>query len=134
VLKGIFFAIPLYLQIVQGFNALETGSACCRRRFAAVRHALVGSKLASRFAPRTIVRAGFLALLAACTFLLATIDPNLDTLEFGIAMAVLGVGMGLVVSQLGNVVQSGPWRRTTAARPAGSNTPRSSSAARSAPR
>jgi len=106
VLMGIFFAIPLYLQIVQGFNALETGIRMLPTSVALFVMALVGSKLAGRFAPRTIVRAGFLALLAACAFLLATIDPNLDTLEFGIAMAVLGVGMGLVVSQLGNVVQS----------------------------
>jgi EmrB/QacA subfamily drug resistance transporter len=106
VLMGIFFAIPLYLQVVQGFNALETGIRMLPTSVALFVMALVGSKLAGRFAPRTIVRAGFLALLAACAFLLATIDPNLDTLEFGIAMAVLGVGMGLVVSQLGNVVQS----------------------------
>jgi hypothetical protein len=38
--------------------------------------------------------------------LLATIEPQIDNLSFGIAMAVLGIGMGLVVSQLGNVVQS----------------------------
>jgi len=52
------------------------------------------------------VRAGFLFLLAATAFLLGTIDPTIDTLDFAIAMAVLGIGMGLVVSQLGNVVQS----------------------------
>lgn len=106
VLMGVFFAIPLYLQIVQGFNALETGIRMLPTSVALFVTALIGSKLAARFAPRMLVRAGFLALLAACVFLLATIDPDLDSLEFGIAMAVLGVGMGLVVSQLGNVVQS----------------------------
>lgn len=106
VLMGVFFAIPLYLQIVQGFNALETGIRMLPTSVALFVTALIGSNLAVRFAPRTLVRAGFLALLTACAFLLATIDPDLDSLEFGIAMAVLGVGMGLVVSQLGNVVQS----------------------------
>ena len=38
--------------------------------------------------------------------LLATIEPELDDPSFLISMAVLGVGMGLIVSQLGNVVQS----------------------------
>ena len=38
--------------------------------------------------------------------LLATIEPELDNTAFLIAMGVLGVGMGLVISQLGNVVQS----------------------------
>ena len=38
--------------------------------------------------------------------LLAVIEPELDTGPFLAAMGVLGVGMGLIVSQLGNVVQS----------------------------
>ena len=38
--------------------------------------------------------------------LLATIEPELDNGSFLVAMGVLGVGMGLIVSQLGNVVQS----------------------------
>ena len=37
---------------------------------------------------------------------MGTIEPELDNASFLIAMGVLGVGMGLVVSQLGNVVQS----------------------------
>ena len=38
--------------------------------------------------------------------MLTTIEPELDNTSFLIAMGVLGVGMGLIVSQLGNVVQS----------------------------
>jgi EmrB/QacA subfamily drug resistance transporter len=106
VLMGIFFAVPLYLQIVQGFDALETGIRMLPTSVALLATALLGARLASRFAPRTIVRAGFLVLLVAVAFLLGTIDPQIDTSDFDVAMAVLGVGMGLVVSQLGNVVQS----------------------------
>ena len=65
-----------------------------------------GSALASRWAPRTIVRAGLAVLLLAVVMLLATIDPEIDTTSFAIAMGVLGVGLGLIASQLGNVVQS----------------------------
>jgi EmrB/QacA subfamily drug resistance transporter len=106
ILMGVFFAIPLYLQIVQGFNALETGVRMLPTSVALFVTALGGAALSSRWAPRTLVRAGFVVLLAAAIFLLATIDPQIDTLDFAIAMGVLGVGMGLVLSQLGNVVQS----------------------------
>jgi len=106
VLMGVFFAIPLYLQIVQGFDALETGIRMLPTSVALLVTALLGARLATRFAPRTIVRAGFVVLLAAVAFLLGTIEPQIDTADFDVAMAVLGVGMGLVVSQLGNVVQS----------------------------
>jgi EmrB/QacA subfamily drug resistance transporter len=106
VLMGVFFAVPLYLQIVQGFDALQTGVRMLPTSIALLATALLGARLANRFAPRTLVRAGFLVLLAAVGFLLGTIDPQIDTTEFDVAMAVLGIGMGLVVSQLGNVVQS----------------------------
>jgi hypothetical protein len=68
--------------------------------------ALLGSRLSGRMSPRLIVRIGVGLLVVASLLLLATIEPEIDNLSFGIAMAVLGVGMGLVVSQLGNVVQS----------------------------
>ena len=45
-------------------------------------------------------------MLVATLLLLDTIEPELDNTSFLIAMGVLGVGMGLIVSQLGNVVQS----------------------------
>ena len=38
--------------------------------------------------------------------LLAVIEPEVDAGPFLAAMGVLGVGMGLITSQLGNVVQS----------------------------
>ena len=38
--------------------------------------------------------------------LLATIKPELADTAFALSMAILGVGMGLIVSQLGIVVQS----------------------------
>jgi hypothetical protein len=39
-------------------------------------------------------------------WLLAAIKPAIDDAQFTGAMALLGVGMGMLVSQLGNVVQS----------------------------
>lgn len=106
VLMGVFFAVPLYLQIVQGLDALQTGIRMLPTSIALLVTALAGGRLSARFSPRAIVRVGFLFLLAAVAFLLGTIEPQLDTADFDVAMAVLGVGMGLVVSQLGNVVQS----------------------------
>ena len=38
--------------------------------------------------------------------LLGVIEPELDNASFLLAMGVLGIGMGLVISQLGNVAQS----------------------------
>jgi hypothetical protein len=68
--------------------------------------ALAGSALASRFAAKPLVRVGLVITFISTLMLLGTIEPELDSGGFLAAMGVLGVGMGLIVSQLGNVVQS----------------------------
>ena len=106
VLMGIFFTVPLFLQIVQGLDALETGIRMLPASVGLFVTALAGSALAKRFPARTLVRAGLVVVLVAILLLLDTIEPELDNTSFLVAMGVLGVGMGLIVSQLGNVVQS----------------------------
>ncbi|HEY2335316.1 MAG TPA: MFS transporter [Solirubrobacterales bacterium] len=106
ILMGVFFTIPLYLQVVLGLDALETGVRMLPTSAGLFLTAIAGSALATRFAPRPLVRSGLLVVFAAILMLLATIEPELDNAPFLIAMGVLGVGMGLIVSQLGNVVQS----------------------------
>ena len=106
IMMGIFFTIPLYLQIVQGFDAFETGLRMLPVSVTLFLTATLAPRLASRVSPRLVVRIGLGVLLVACFCILAVIDPNIDTGPFLAAMAVLGVGMGLLASQLGNVVQS----------------------------
>ncbi|MFI8521411.1 MFS transporter [Streptomyces sp. NPDC085481] len=106
ILLGLFFAIPLYLQVVQGFDAFQTGLRLLPVSIAMLAVSLSGSALGRLWGPRRVVRLGLLTLLVAVVWLLSTIDPVIDDAQFAGAMAVLGVGMGLLASQLGNVVQS----------------------------
>ncbi len=106
VLMGIFFTVPLFLQIVLGLDALETGVRMLPASVGLFLSAIAGSALASRFSPRLLVRVGLGTVFAATLMLLGTVEPELDNSSFLVAMGVLGLGMGLVVSQLGNVVQS----------------------------
>jgi EmrB/QacA subfamily drug resistance transporter len=106
ILMGVFFTIPLFLQVVQGLDALETGVRMLPASAGLFFAAIAGSALAKRFAPRPLVRVGLGTVLVAILLLLTTIEPELDNAPFLIAMGILGIGMGLIVSQLGNVVQS----------------------------
>jgi EmrB/QacA subfamily drug resistance transporter len=106
ILMGIFFTIPLFLQVVQGLDALDTGVRMLPASAGLFFSALAGSALAKRFPARTLVRAGLSITFVSTLLLLDTIDATLDSASFLIAMGVLGVGMGLILSQLGNVVQS----------------------------
>ncbi|MEW1910887.1 MFS transporter [Kitasatospora sp. NPDC085895] len=106
ILLGLFFVIPLYLQVVLGKDAFETGLKLLPVSVTMLIASMGGSVLLRVASPRTIVRIGFLVLLASIVWLLSTIEPQLDEASFAWAMAVMGLGMGMLASQLGNVVQS----------------------------
>jgi EmrB/QacA subfamily drug resistance transporter len=106
ILMGIFFTVPLYLQLVLGYNALETGIKMLPVSITMFIASAVGARLASNFSIRGVVRAGLVIALAAILVLLATIKPDLADGMFALSMALLGIGMGLLASQLGKVVQA----------------------------
>ena len=106
ILMGVFFVVPLYLQLVLGLDALETGIKMLPISITMFLTSAIGSRLSTRFTVRALVRAGLTTTLLAALLLLVTVQPALDDSQFAMSMALLGVGMGLIVSQLGNVVQS----------------------------
>jgi len=106
ILMGVFFSIPLYLQVVIGLDALDTGIRMLPVSVTMFIMSFVGARLSSKFSPRQIVRSGLWILLVSVLVLAGTIEPSLEGLMFGLSMALLGVGMGLLASQLGNVIQS----------------------------
>jgi Na+/melibiose symporter-like transporter len=106
ILMGIFFVVPLYLQLVLGFNALETGIKMLPVSITMFITSALGARLIRRYSVRTIIRAGLIIDAVAILILMAAIEPQMESLVFALSMALLGVGMGLLASQLGNVVQS----------------------------
>ncbi len=106
ILMGVFFTIPLYLQLVLGLDALETGVRMLPVSVAMFAASLIGAKLTSLWSVRTIVQVGMGIVVTATLLLVSTIQPTLNGAMFATAMGCLGIGMGLVASQLGNVVQS----------------------------
>lgn len=105
-LLGLFFTLPLYLQLVLGLDAFRTGVRLLPVSVTLLLSSLAGARLAIRFGPRTVVRAGLMIIFVATLGVLGVLGPELAGVGFAVAMAILGTGMGLVASQLGNVVQS----------------------------
>jgi MFS family permease len=105
-LLGTFFVLPVYLQVVLGLDAFETGKRLFPMSVTMFAAALLGPRLAAGFAPKRVAQAGLLALALASVFLLGTIDVELNEAGFAIALAVFGIGAGLLLSQLGNVIMS----------------------------
>jgi MFS family permease len=106
VLLGIFFVLPVYLQVVLGLDAFETGKRLFPMSVTMFIAAMAGPRLAAGWAPRRVAQAGLVALVVASLLLMGTIDIELDETEFAVALALFGVGAGLLLSQLGNVIMS----------------------------
>ncbi|MBJ7329737.1 MAG: MFS transporter [Solirubrobacteraceae bacterium] len=106
ILAGVFFVLPVYLQVVVGLDALETGIRLLPLSLALILASGIGGRLGARIAPRTIVTTGVAILLVGIGVLFATIDPELNGTWFAIAMLLAGAGVGLSLSQVGNVIMS----------------------------
>jgi hypothetical protein len=106
VLMGIFFVIPVYLQVVLGFDAFETGVRLLPLSLSMLVAALLGPRVAARRSPRTVCQAGLVSVSLGALAMLASIDVELDNPEFRLALVLVGIGAGLLASQLGNVIMS----------------------------
>ena len=106
IIQGTFFVIPLYLQTVLGFDALKTGKTILPMSVAMFVFAIGGSAITGRYSPKRIVQRGVAAMLVGEAVLLHFIGPELNGWGFGIGLALLGAGLGLLASQVGNVIMS----------------------------
>jgi len=105
--NGVFFTIPLFLSIVLGLDSFQTGLRMLPLSIALIVVAPAVPKLLPAASPRKVVRGGLL-LLAGATGLLAVL---LDRAGVGaesvtVPFLLMGAGLGLLASQLGNVIVS----------------------------
>jgi MFS family permease len=103
---GTFFVLPVYLQVVLGFDAFETGKRLFPMSVSMLAAALAGRRWRCGFGPRTVVRAGLCAMAIAALVLVGTIGVTLKGTAFAVSLIFFGIGAGLLVSQLGNVIMS----------------------------
>lgn len=106
ILLGTFFVLPVYLQTVLGLDAFQTGLKLLPMSATMLVAALLGPRIAASRSPRRVVQGGLVALAVAAFALVATVDQTLESLPFAVALGVFGVGIGLLASQLGNVIMS----------------------------
>lgn len=106
VLMGTFFVIPVYLQVVLGLDAFETGKRLLPLSVAMLVFALLGPKVAARRSPRIVAQIGLVAVSIGALVMLGTLDVQLNDTGFKVALALVGAGAGLLASQLGNVIMS----------------------------
>jgi MFS family permease len=101
-LGGLMIALPIYLQMVLEYNALESGLSIAPLSLSMFAVALLAGKKAGKRSPSKIIRAGFLLLLIGVAVLIPIVPRAHSGWAMVVPLLIAGAGLGLLVSQLNN--------------------------------
>jgi EmrB/QacA subfamily drug resistance transporter len=106
VTNGVFFMIPLFLTIVLGLSAFDTGIRMLPLSIALILVAPAVPKLYPQASPRRVVQIGLALMLLAGGLLAVLLDQGAEARIVFVPFLLLGAGLGLLASQLGNIIVS----------------------------
>ncbi len=113
-IAALFFVIPVYLQTILGYDALQTGIKIIPLSIGLVAFSALGSRMSSKRSAKQITRLGQFIMALGVLLTLASVQPELRGALFWIGMLIVGAGFGLLASQLGNVNMSAVEKKDTA--------------------
>ena len=101
-LGGMMIALPIYLQMVLEYNALESGLSMAPLSLSMFAVALIAGRRAGRRRPAVIIRAGYLLLTVGMAILIPLVPRADSGLWLAVPLLLAGSGLGMLVSQLNN--------------------------------
>jgi EmrB/QacA subfamily drug resistance transporter len=105
-LGGLMIVLPIYLQMVFEYSAMESGLAIAPLSLGMFGTALIAGKRAGRRRPASLIRAGFGLLVIGVAVLIPIVPRAHNAWPLVLPLLVAGVGLGLLVSQLNNYTLS----------------------------
>ena len=105
-LMGVSFVAAAYLQVVRGYNAIDTGLIFTAATVGILASSLAAARLAKRWAQRTLVLAGFLVTVGGIGVLLAMVHGSPSAWAFAPGLFLTGLGVGTMLTPSINIVQS----------------------------
>lgn len=106
VLTGSSFVVSAYLQVVRGYNAIETGVIFTAATVGLLLTSVAAGRLARRFAQRSLIIVGFVLTVAGVGILVWLSTVGTTAWSFAPGLFLLGAGIGLMLTPSVNVVQS----------------------------
>jgi MFS family permease len=105
-LLGTAFVVSAFLQVVRGYNAIETGVIFTAATAGILLSSLAAERLAKRHPQRTLIVAGFITTLAGIGGLLALVNGSPSVYAFAPGLFLIGIGVGVMLTPSVNIVQS----------------------------
>jgi len=101
-LGGMMIALPLFLQMVLEYNALQAGLSLAPLSLTMFFVALLAGRRAGKRRPASIIRAGFGLLMLGVAILIPIVPRTASGWWLVVPLLIAGAGLGLLVSQLNN--------------------------------
>lgn len=105
-LSGVSFVVSAYLQVVRGYDAIETGVIFSATTLGLMGSSLAAERLARRLPQRTLIVAGFVMTIAGVLLLLFLVPDRASPWSFAPGLLLIGLGLGTMLTPSVNVVQS----------------------------
>jgi MFS family permease len=105
-LLGTSFVVSTFLQVVRGYNAIETGVIFTAATGGILVSSLAAERLAKKYPQRTLIIAGFVITLAGIGVLLALVKGSPGAVAFAPGLLLIGLGVGAMLTPSVNIVQS----------------------------
>ncbi|USQ85550.1 MFS transporter [Streptomyces phaeoluteigriseus] len=106
VLMGVSFTVASYLQVVRGYDAIQTGVIFTAATLGILTSSLAAARLAKRHAQRTLILTGFIATIAGIAVLTLVVGGSPSPWAFAPGLLLIGLGLGLMLTPSVNIVQS----------------------------
>lgn len=103
---GLFFVVSLFLSVVLELSAITTGVRLLPLSVGLILSAAGVPKVRPKASPRRVVRIGLLLILGGILGLLSGITLDASAAVVGVPLALIGLGVGCLASQLGAVTAS----------------------------
>jgi MFS family permease len=106
VLMGVSFVVATYLQVVRGYNAIETGVIFTAATIGILVSSVAAERLAKRRTQRTLILVGFAVTITGLLVLLSMARGTPSAWAFAPGLLLIGLGLGVMLTPSVNVVQS----------------------------
>jgi MFS family permease len=106
ILQGTFFVVSVYLQEVNGYNAIETGLMLTPATIGILVASAGADRFARRHPQRWLIIAGFLITAVGMILLLVLVRAHSGFLTWVPGLLLFGIGVGVMLTSSVNVVQS----------------------------
>lgn len=103
---GLIFSIPVFLQSVRGLDAYQTGLALLPMSLGLLIVAPLSAALSKKISPKFLINLGLLINVVAYLVLRKTMNIDTTSTDLIPGLALFGIGMGLVMSQINNLTLS----------------------------